>query len=399
MLVRRSLTTYQKRSASRARELLRTFGIEPATTRALEAIHGWGGHMARQPLTSPLGRLLRFRDLNWWKQIQELLPAWGPRNTSSWRHRRPGRHTRWETLLHNNDPNWLSDASSREAWRASLPSFLSYAWNRLGARNVTKNSGKRKNLGNPDPNPCPSKAHRTSVADAQGPGRRAQHQAPEAREAPPANLSLPSLLSNDVASASVWQVSRHLNLRRFLAVCVGHNTDAIFKMLGVTACTDSNARPLRERGARTLKQLARVLHTPWHKLLVGIPEGATLRSQELANLALDDASSKENTYKTPYRCLHDWPCTLKACYSSVVRGDHCAGGVTINMLQNNGESWIEVFSSSLFFGKCRNGLWLRFRPVAVLSSASPLCSPPSPLLPPESSVTWFRYTFLISFEL
>ena len=138
--------------------------------------------------------------------------------------------------------------------------------------------------------------------------------------------------------------------------CVGLNTDAISQMLGATACTDSTVLPLRERGARTLKQLARVFHTPWHKLLVSIPEGATLRCQELANLALDDASSKENTFKTPYQCLHDWPCTLKACYSSVVRGDHCAGGVTTNMLRNNGESWTKVFSSSLFFGKCRNGL-------------------------------------------
>ena len=66
---------YQKRSASRARELLCIFGIELATARALKAIRGWGGHMARQPLTCPLGRLLRFRDLNWWEQTQELLSA------------------------------------------------------------------------------------------------------------------------------------------------------------------------------------------------------------------------------------------------------------------------------------------------------------------------------------
>ena len=234
---------------------------------------------------------------------------------------------------------------------------MSYALNRLGARNCAiQYSGKRKKAGATDTNPSHPKAHRTSVADAQGTGRRAQHQAPAAGDAPPADLTLPNLLSGGRASASMWQVSQHLNPRRFLAVCVGRDTDAVSQMTGATACTDRAVLPLRERGARTLKQLARVLQTPWHELLVCIPESATLRCQDLANSALNDASSNESTFKTPYFDLHDWPCTLKACYTSVMRGDHCAGGVTINMLRNNGESWIEVFSSSLFFGKCRNGL-------------------------------------------
>ena len=311
--------------------------------------------MARQPPTSPLGRLLRFRDLDWWKYCQPL-SAWDPRNTSGWRHRRPGRHTRWETLFHNHDPNWLSAASSREAWKASLSGFLSYAWKRLGARNAARNVGKSKNFDDSDPNPCRSKAQRTTDADAQGSGRRAQHKAPEASVGPPANLSLPNLLSNGAAAASMWQVSRRLNPRRFLAVCVGCDPDAISQMLGTTACTDRSVLPLRDRGARTLKQLARVLHTPWHKLFVNIPQGAILRCCELANLALEGASSRGSTNEPPYRNLRDWPCTVKACYTSVMRGDHCAGGVTINMLHNGDESWTEVFSASLFFGKCHNGL-------------------------------------------
>ena len=188
--------------------------------------------MARLPPISPLGRLLRFRDLSWWKQTQELLSAWDPRNTSEWRHRRPGRHTRWESLLHSHDQNWLSSASSREAWRASLPGFLSYAWQRLGARNVTRNTGKRKNLDHTDPNTCPGKTRRTSIADTQGAGRRAQREAPAAstNPGPPANLSLPNLLSSGADAASLWQVSRRLDPRRFLAVCGGCDPGAVSQM-------------------------------------------------------------------------------------------------------------------------------------------------------------------------
>ena len=132
-------------------------------------------------------------------------------------------------------------------------------------------------------------------------------------------------------------------------------------------------------------QLARILHTPWHKLLVCIPPGATFKCCELADTALDGASSSENMSEITFQSFRDWPCTLKASYHSALRGDHGAGGVTISMLHDDDDDddddddVLDV-SSALFFGKCRNGLLAEIQACccALLCFASLLASVSTP---------------------
>ena len=116
---------YQKRSASVARDMLRKYNVESVAVRALKAKHGWAGHLARAPPSSPLGRLLRFRTLTWWKDAQDSLPKLDRHNYLKWRHSRPGRFLRWEHALHRYDEHLLFLAPDRETWKKASTLFSS----------------------------------------------------------------------------------------------------------------------------------------------------------------------------------------------------------------------------------------------------------------------------------
>ena len=102
---------YMKRSASVCRQVLVKYRLQGIVATALTRLHGWAGHLARLPPSSPVVRVLRLRSLAWWRGQQE----WGNRKDS--RHHRPGRFARWGTPLELFDPEWFTLAQDRSAWR------------------------------------------------------------------------------------------------------------------------------------------------------------------------------------------------------------------------------------------------------------------------------------------
>ena len=114
---------YQQRSARACRQALVRYRIRGLSEMLLHSYHGWAGHLARQSPSSNMGRAVRYKSLSWWRLNQALLTRLDPRNTSGWRHRRPGRWTRWESPVHDFSLNWMTLALDREAWSRTRGAF------------------------------------------------------------------------------------------------------------------------------------------------------------------------------------------------------------------------------------------------------------------------------------
>ena len=126
---------YQQRSARIIRRYFLKYDLDTVVVRALKALHSWSGHAARLSPCSPLRKVLSFRDLEFWTKIQELGVAWDPQNRAGWRHKRPGRHSRWESLLHSYTLDWLHKAKDRALWRHTFVPFLRHSTSAAGVRN------------------------------------------------------------------------------------------------------------------------------------------------------------------------------------------------------------------------------------------------------------------------
>ena len=269
-----SFLAYQKRSAATARGFFHTFGIDSVAVRAIRAIHGWGGHAARLPATGTLGRILRFRDMEWWSQTQDM-GYWDPHNTTKWRHSRPGRHFRWEAPLSSQFPDWVTKAQGREFWRASLPHFLRTCSGAMGVWNSER--GPRMPVPADDPDPG-------AAAD--------QTAGPQ----PP----LPAPLSLHDPQASLWKLSQRLSARNFSVVCLGSDHITHMQLLGKWACADSTTRQLRDSIARTLGKVTDFLHVPWNKFLVEASGKAHAHATAFALRAIELDKSNE-TWTPPDR--------------------------------------------------------------------------------------------------
>ena len=130
---------YVKRSASVCRQVLVKYKLQGIVATALTRLHGWAGHLARLPPSSPVVRVLWFRSLAWWREQQER----GNRRDS--RHHRPGRFARWEAPLELFDPECFTLAQDRSAWRLSRSCFVLGELLRLGARNAFGFGGRSTN--------------------------------------------------------------------------------------------------------------------------------------------------------------------------------------------------------------------------------------------------------------
>ena len=109
--------TFLRRTIRLGRELLAQCSQTPLAVGILHAVHGWAGHVARMPVDSPLGRVLRFRNLRWWRATQSVMGNRDPRGVTGWRHSRPGRFARWEECLEALDFDWINLAQGRIRWQ------------------------------------------------------------------------------------------------------------------------------------------------------------------------------------------------------------------------------------------------------------------------------------------
>lgn len=61
---------YMKRSAGYCRRLLVNKKFQGLAASALCRLHGWAGHVARLPIESFIRRVMNFKSLSWWRQLQ-----------------------------------------------------------------------------------------------------------------------------------------------------------------------------------------------------------------------------------------------------------------------------------------------------------------------------------------
>ena len=87
-----------KKSAQVIRANLSAWGYPGLAVLVLSRLHGWAEHLARLPKDLPISRVLRWRNLEWWRSMQGATVRADPGNASKWRHSRPGRFPRWEEL-------------------------------------------------------------------------------------------------------------------------------------------------------------------------------------------------------------------------------------------------------------------------------------------------------------
>ena len=130
---------YVKRSARVCRQVLVKYRLQGIVATALTRLHGWAGHLARLPPSSPVVRVLRFRSLTWWREQLER----GNRKDS--RHHRLGRFARWEAPLELFGPEWFTLAQDRSAWRLSRSRVVLGELLRLGAHKAFGFGGRSAN--------------------------------------------------------------------------------------------------------------------------------------------------------------------------------------------------------------------------------------------------------------
>ena len=342
---------YQQGSARIIRRYLPKHGLDTVVVRAPKALHGWSGHAAGLSACSPLRRLLSFRDLDFWPKIQELGVAWDPQNRAGWRHKRPGRHSRWESLLHGYTPDWLHKAKDRALWRHTLVPFLRHSTSAVGVRNSLQR----------DPPGCVSSQ---PPSGSQESGRGLPTEAP-------------SLLSVHDALASLWRLMHACSRSRVQVVCLSHHTGPAKTFLGVQSCAPGVTSVLRDTMSRTLKRICTTLRIPWFKIFLQITQASNWQAEALAHRALEGKHSTE-VWSPSELTMTPTPGVIRVFYAAVSKGSVSGAGVHITLQQD--DSCGEVFSGSFSWGIVTSASQ-RCRPAVVLFFSSPPSSALS--LPPR----------------
>ena len=129
---------FQLRSAACVRLTLQKLGQHSISYLVLSNYHSWAGHVARLPLDHPLARVVRWRNLSWWKNRQAEFSKTDPHNPLGWRHPSRGSHNhRWETALSEfyDCYDWLHVAQDRASWKASSDAFVRHFLAKWRCRN------------------------------------------------------------------------------------------------------------------------------------------------------------------------------------------------------------------------------------------------------------------------
>ena len=138
-----SFASYMLRSAAIIRGWIRRTGQTTLFAMVFGAVHGWAGHLARFPGENPISRVLKYRNLEWWRETQLVLGKTDHLNRLNWRHCRPGQLARWEACLERFDRRWITLAGDRDTWHSLKSRFVSSESVRLGCKNGSPNSANR----------------------------------------------------------------------------------------------------------------------------------------------------------------------------------------------------------------------------------------------------------------
>ena len=302
------------RSAAIIRGWIRRSGQTSLATMILGAVHGWAGHLARLPLDSPISRILKFRNLEWWREAQLVLGKNDHLNRLNWRHSRPGQFARWEACLERFDRRWISLAADREAWHLLKLRFVTSESLRLGCKNGSPGSvdsgisrdAKRRDrtrkrrpssatqvpgpatltlplLAPPPPNPCPGLCP--------GPGP-----APD-----PFSPSLSLLSSLSAPLPSFWSAAR---VRESLPAgvilsCFTNSEETVDMILCPRPPADPLTYTLWKRVLGPLNAVAACVHSKPKNVLPASSSEELQRANHLANMAAMSQSSSDSDLTWP----------------------------------------------------------------------------------------------------
>ncbi|CAE8583211.1 unnamed protein product [Polarella glacialis] len=125
-----SYVEWARRSNARLRACLHRWGQLSVCQLFSKSLHGWAGHVCRDPADLDLHHVVRWRTTAWWQALQ-IVGESDFRNVMGWRHARPGNHTRWESPLFSIfGSDWMATTSSRTLWAATVETFVHFT---LGA--------------------------------------------------------------------------------------------------------------------------------------------------------------------------------------------------------------------------------------------------------------------------
>ena len=323
---------YMKKSALAARRALERFGQTGLAAMVFSKIFGWAGHLARLQRDTPVARVLRFRNLQWWRDMQASMPRLDPSNTTSWRHHRPGRFPRWEDLLERFCPEWLFVAQDREQWRKLMPRFVSASLHALGSRNSLY-----------------TLAPRNSPGPALDTGPVAK---PPAADLTPENqASVPRLLSSLSAPlTSFWSSGlRAENLAEVTVSCIGVLSTVQPTLLGHRTTVDPEFTELRARILPILRSVANSCASLPADVLKGASGPVLQAARDQASVALRTKTSAESPKAWPT----DFPLrstyAIRAHYASDCARDG-SGAVGVCLSVSGGSRVFEIYSCRVFLG-------------------------------------------------
>ena len=332
---------YMKKSARVIRANLSAWGYPGLAVLVLSRLHGWARHLARLPRDLPISRVLRWRNLEWWRSVQQSMERADPGNVFKWRHNRPGCFPRWEESLERFDSNWLHLAQDRDAWRSLRGAFIASELAHLGARNYCPRSLRTPSV----PLPLPDRG-------------------PDSSRAP---SLFPSLLSVSASGASPFcrALPSHLDLR---AVCVGPRSLVRDCILGLCPAPDSSASEICDRTLRFLRQIASRTHTRVHDILVYADPHSLTDVRHLATIAHQIRLSEERRTGWPKSLHLNTVTCVRASFMSD-RSDLGLGGVGISVGVGSGDSFFEVFCSRIFLGETSSASACEFQAAGIATMA------------------------------
>ena len=307
--------------------------------RALKAKRGWAGHLARAPPSSPLGRLLRFRSLTWWKEAQDSLPKLDRHNHLRWRHSRSGRFLQWEHALHRYDEHWLYLAFDRETWEKASTFFVPCELQHLNGRGLV------------------SKRTADELGDSEADIRTLCIRADQT--SPLAALASHTLLRKPLVTYPC----------NFSMNCLCDSSHTVSQALGRQPATSTSCQLMRNRTTRSLASIAHRTRQTHSDILGHLTSSAT----HLAQFAIRQGSSSECWLANAFQVTRKSCVSIRALCSSF--SDSHNTGLGIVLAVKSSAQWVRVYEGSVLLGTFEVPEVLGCIRVWSLCSHLPLLSP------------------------
>ena len=359
-----SFASYTPRPAAIIRVWIRLSGQTTLATMVFGAVHGWAGHLARLPGESPISRVLKYRNLEWWRETQLVLGKTDHLNRLNWRHCRPGQFARWEACLEKFDRRWINLAGNGDAWHSLKSRFVSSESLRLGCKNgspdlanlgtqgAAKRSCRNGKRGQCKATPAPAQACPTlPVLCPLPPDPRPCLRPGLGPASAPLSPDLSLLSSLSAPLPTFWSAAR---LRDSLPEgvtlsCFTGSEDTIDMILCPRPPIDPQIYTLWKRVLGPLNAVAACVHSKAKNILLPSSSEELQRADHLATKAANTQSSSESDLTWPSLPFGTTDLHIRAYFSGSSKSGLGGAGPAIFLDYFGGSS--ELFSCGLYLGK------------------------------------------------